>query len=303
MARPFGIAAVQMAAVPWDVPATLARMRERVLEVRQSSPEVQMVCFPELILAALADEPPPEGYKRPVETILGTVTEQLAALARESGLWLQPGSLEEQEPGGQKVYNTALVFSPQGELVARYRKLFPWQPWEENDAGQEFCVFDVPGVGRFGLSICYDLWFPEVARTLTWLGAEVILHPTLTWTRDRAQERVLNRATAIFHQCYVVDVNSIGKRYGGYSAIVDPNGRVLQEAGEGEEILAEVLDLDLVRQVREEGTVGLNQTLKQFRDTDLVFPPYAARRGAESDEAKEAFGRLGGMRQKRSGSR
>lgn len=300
MARPFGMAAVQMAAVSWDGEATLALMRERVLEVRKAAPEVQMVCFPELILAALADEQRPEGYAPPRETIPGPLTERLAALARESGLWLQPGSMYEADPDGQRVYNTALVFSPAGELVARYRKLFPWQPWEESDAGQEFCVFDVPGVGRFGLCICYDLWFPEVARTLTWLGAEVILHPTLTWTRDRAQERVLNRATAIFHQCYVVDVNSIGRRYGGYSAVVDPNGRVLQEAGEGEEILTEVLDLDLVRQVREEGTVGLNQTLKQFRDTDLIFPPYAARRGRESEAARDAFGGLGEMRQKRS---
>ena len=91
---------------------------------------------------------------------------------------------------------------------------------------REFCVFDIPEVGRFGLCICYDAWFPETVRTLAWMGAEVILHPTMTPTADRPLELVINQANAIFNQCYFVDVNGVGPWGGGRSMIVDPDGRV-----------------------------------------------------------------------------
>ena len=85
------------------------------------------------------------------------------------------------------VHNTALAISPEGEIVATYRKLFPWLPLETSVPGDTFTVFDIPGAGRFGLMICYDGWYPEVSRTLAWMGAEVILQPTLTKTvRPRA---------------------------------------------------------------------------------------------------------------------
>ncbi len=85
------------------------------------------------------------------------------------------------ELAGDHVYNTASVIDPAGEVVGRYRKMFPFEPYERGiSAGDEFLVFDVPEVGRFGVSICYDTWFPEVPRTLAAMGAEVILRPTLT---------------------------------------------------------------------------------------------------------------------------
>ena len=80
-------------------------------------------------------------------------------------IWLVPGSHFERVD--DKLYNTALVIDPSGAVVARYRKMFPFLPYETAiSPGTEFCVFDVPAVGRFGLSICYDMWFPETTRTL-----------------------------------------------------------------------------------------------------------------------------------------
>ena len=76
---------------------------------------------------------------------------------------------------------------------------------------QNFCVFDVPDVGRFGLSICYDMWFPETTRQLTSQGVEVLLHPVLTGTTDRDAELAIARATAAQFQCYVIDVNGLGR--------------------------------------------------------------------------------------------
>ena len=148
-------------------------------------------------------------------------------------------------------------------------------PYEGGTAvGEEFCVFDIPGVGRFGLCICFDLWFPEVARTLAWMGAEVILQPTLTPTSDRELELVMCRANALFNQCYYISVNGIDIWGGGRSTMIDPDGRILQEASTNQTILTEIIDLDHVTQTREFGTLGLAQTLKQLRDSGQTFPIY-----------------------------
>ena len=184
-----------------------------------------------------------------------------------------PGTLYEKE--GEHLYNTVVVISPDGDIVAKYRKLFPWRPFEDEfSAGEDFCVFELPGVGKIGLSICYDMWFPETVRALTWLGAEVILHPTLTTSADRELELILGQAHAITNQCYFVDINGVGPWGGGFSQIVDPNGRALQRVTGQETVLVERLDLELVTQVRETGTLGLTQTLKQLNESKLYFPQF-----------------------------
>src|SRR3546814_6062722 len=115
--------------------------------------------------------------------------------ARNRGGCRVPGSLYERDC--DTVYNTTPVIDPDGKVVARYRKMFPFAPYERGVApGSEFVVFDVPGAGRFGVSICYDMWFPETTRSLASLGAEVILHPTLTNTIDRDAELAIARARA-----------------------------------------------------------------------------------------------------------
>jgi formamidase len=275
MSHYFGIAAVQMQVVPWNPAATLDRMAQLVESSKSKFPWIDMVCFSELCPTAMDSfSPLPAGMDRyeTAQAIPGPMTRRFAEMARRYRVWLHPGSMFELENG--LMYNTALVFSPEGDLVARYRKMFPWRPWEETQAGSEFCVFDIPGIGCFGLAICYDGWFPEFVRSLVWLGAEVILHPALTITADRDAEVIIEQAMALLNQCYMIDVNAVGSMGGGRSLIVDPNGRVLQQAGGHEEILVQVLDLDLVRHVREYGTLGLNQLLKQLRDFPGGFPPY-----------------------------
>ena len=133
-----------------------------------------------------------------------------------------------------RIYNTSAVIDPDGQIVTKYRKMFPFRPYEiEVEAGTEFCMFDVPNVGRFGLSICYDIWFPETTRQLTSAGVEVLLHPVLTGTTDRDAELAIARATAAQFQCYVIDVNGLGAGGVGRSLIVDPSATVLhQSAGQ-----------------------------------------------------------------------
>lgn len=263
-----------MSVVPWDADATVEKMARFVREVARGVPWVDMVVFHELAAPGVVQfgEPPSPGHLAAShQTIPGPLSDRLCALARGERRWLLPGSLYERE--GSQLFNTAIVISPDGEIVAKYRKVFPWYPYEaEFTAGEDFCVFDIGGVGRFGISICYDMWFPETVRALAWMGAEVILHPTLTTSADRELELVLGQSHAITNQCYFVDVNGVGPWGGGFSQIADPDGRIAQRVGGHETVLTEMLDLDRVTRAREFGTLGLSQTLKQLRDSKVCFP-------------------------------
>jgi len=276
MTRLFGIAGVQMSVVPWDSAVTVEKMEAAVVQVAENFPWVQMIVFHELAPSGVAQfvRPSSAGPRlESAESVPGPLSTRFCDLARQTKKWIIPGSM--YEANDSTIYNTSLAISPEGVIVAKYRKMFPWLPYEkESTPGDQFCIFDVPGVGCFGLCICYDTWFPEFVRTLAWMGAEVILHPTLTSTSDRTLELTLNQANAIFNQCYFVDINGLGPWGGGRSLIVDPEGRVLQQAGEHDMILTEILDLDQVRKVREFGTLGLCQTWKQLRDFQGHFPVY-----------------------------
>jgi predicted amidohydrolase len=234
-------------------------------------PWVRMVVLPEL-----ASFGPALAHAEPLP---GPTEQRYQALARRHAIWLVPGSIYERQ--GDRIYNTASAIDPDGVVVARYRKMYPFLPYETGvEHGTEVAVFDVPGIGRFGISICYDQWFPEVARALAWKGAEVILHPTMTGTIDRTQELVLAQANAIMNQCYFIDINNAGALGNGRSILVGPEGDVLHRAGEQDEIMPVTLDLDRVRHTRANGMKGLGQMLKSFRDTALRFPCY---NGAERD--------------------
>jgi formamidase len=239
-------------------------------------PGVQLVMFPELHLPALPPLLEAHG-ERPADLAVevpGPLTEQLGEIARASGVWLVPGSVYERAED-ERVHNTCLVLSPEGELAATYRKVFPWQPHESSAPGDRFVTFEIPDVGRLGLSICYDGSFPETCRQLAWMGAEVVLQPSLTTTSDRTQELVMARANAIFNQLYVVSLNAGLPAALGRSLIVDPEGLVRLQAGDGEELLTDVLDLDAVTRVREHGTAGVSRLWDQFVRSGLTtrFPP------------------------------
>jgi predicted amidohydrolase len=258
----FAVAAVQFEASVGD---NLSEMSRYIADVAKRFPWVDMVIFGELSARGSsldAAEPMP-----------GPTESHLCGLARQYGLWLLPGTLYERRNGA--IYNTAPVIDPDGRVVTRYRKMYPFLPYEAGVAPGEECVtFEVPGVGIFGLSICYDFWFPETIRTLTWKGAEVILHPTMTDTPDRDGELAIARASALTNQCYLIDVNSTGELAVGHSIAVGPDGDVIHQAGTGHEIVPLPLDLERVRRSRREGMMGLGQPLKSFRDGPATFPPY-----------------------------
>ena len=275
--RPLSIAALQTAPVERRPDATLELLEEQVRAIRAAVPHVQLILLPELHLSA----PPPileehSGYSSEAAvSIPGPLTEALAGIAETAAVWLVPGSVYERTEDGQ-IHNTALAFAPDGELVAQYRKVFPWQPHETSAPGEAFVAFEVPEIGRIGLAICYDGSFPETFRQLAWMGAEVVLQVNLTATSDREQELVMARANAVFNQLYVVSLNASVPAGVGRSVIVDPEGLVRVSAGSGEELLTDVLDLEAVERVRRFGTAGVSRMWDQVmrEGPGIEFPMY-----------------------------
>ncbi|MEM7308080.1 MAG: carbon-nitrogen hydrolase family protein [Planctomycetota bacterium] len=277
--QPFAIAGMQL-----ELPAAgdnIARMGQRLDHVMALYPWVQMVMFSELAafgpLPATATELP------------GPAEERFQAMAKKHSVWLLPGTMFERV--GDEVFNTASVINPEGEVIGRYRKQFPFLPYEEGvSSGDSFLVFDVPDVGRFGVSICYDMWFPETTRTLVSMGAEVILHPTMTTTIDREIELSIARANAAMNQCFFIDVNGAGDSGIGRSILVGPYGDIIHQAGRIEELIPVEIDLDRVRRSREFGLRGLGQPLKSFRDRKVKFELYGP--GGEDGSALHRLGPL-----------
>jgi deaminated glutathione amidase len=264
--RPIGIAGLQLRISGQE--SNLAYLSAKLDHLMAVFPWVEMVVFSEL--AAFG---PGKAWAEPLP---GPTEEAFREMARRHGLWLVNGSLYERREDG--IYNTASVLSPEGHVVGRHRKLFPFTPYEQGvEAGDEFLVFDVPEVGRFGVSICYDAWVPETSRMLVAMGAEVILHPSLTGTVDRDVELAIARSTAAINQCYFVDINGVGAGGVGRSILVGPHGELVHQAGSGEELITAELDLERVRRSRERGMRTLGQPLKSFRDRKVRFSVYDRR--------------------------
>jgi predicted amidohydrolase len=267
---PFAIAGIQMHI---GAHKNIDAMVHRVDLLMHLYPWVQMVMFSELA---------PFGPTLPhAQKLPGPAEETFQETAAKHGIWLLPGSMFERRDG--MIYNTASVIDPEGGIVGRYSKIFPFEPYEEGvECGNEFLVFDVDSIGRFGVSICYDMWLPETSRTLTAMGAEVMLHPVLTHTPDRDIDLAIAQATAAMFQCYVVDINGLGAGGNGRSTVFDPSGRILYQADTNEQMIPLEIDIDQVRRQRQRGIRGLGQPLKSFRDRKLDLTVYDRERWDDS---------------------
>jgi predicted amidohydrolase len=237
-------------------------------------PDTGLLVYPELHLAT--DDADPLDQQAVLDSAepltAGPRHRCFGELAADLGIWLCPGSVSELGEDGA-VYNTAVVYSPQGQLAASYRKVFPWRPFERARPGRAFTVFPIPGVGKVGLSVCYDAWFPESTRHLAWMGAEIVLNVVKTGTVDRAQEIVLARANATVNQVFVASVNAGGPSGVGHSVLVGPEGNVLGELpGATPGVLTAVIDLDCVSNVRRFGSFALTRVWDQLQEGDEPIP-------------------------------
>jgi predicted amidohydrolase len=206
-----------------------------------------------------------EHMEAGAQTLEGPAVGWARGVAQELGIDLLAGSMYERVQGREKGANTSIHVGPDGELKAVYRKIHLFDVeidgavYAESSAeepGDEILVSDLAGGARLGLSVCYDLRFPELYRILAIRGAEIITVPsafTLPTTRDHWE--VLVRARAIENQCFVIAPNQIGRhpgnlRSGGRSLIVDPWGLVLACAPDLETAIVADLDFATLEDVR-----------------------------------------------------
>lgn len=259
---PFAIAGVQMYL---GMNNNIEHLRQRLDVLMHIYPWVQMVVFSELA----AHGPAPHS----AQPTGGEYEQDFCDMARKHKIWLVPGSMFERRNGA--IYNMSPVINPEGEVIARYRKMFPFAPYEPaTTPGDEVCVFDIPNVGRFGLAICYDIWFPELLRQMTSMGAEVIINPVLAHFLDRPADLAVAQAAGAMFQSYIFHINGLGVGGNGQSMIVDPAGRIIHQALTAEVFLPVEIDLDVVRRQRERGLMGLGQPIKSFRDNTFPFTVY-----------------------------
>jgi deaminated glutathione amidase len=207
----------------------------------------------------------PEETAAGAEPFDGPVLRWASATARELGIDLVAGSIAERVEGAERGSNTSVHFGPGGEQKAVYRKVHMFDVEvggkvyreSENEApGEELVVSETAGGVELGLSICYDLRFPELYRILAVRGARVLVVPaafTLATTREHWE--VLLRARAIEDQTFVVAANQVGEhapgyRSGGRSMIVDPWGVVLAQAPDTETYVLAELDLERQAEIR-----------------------------------------------------
>ncbi|MFJ9693067.1 carbon-nitrogen family hydrolase [Kitasatospora sp. NPDC101183] len=232
-----------------------AERRARAASLVRAQQGADLVVLPELWpLGGFAYDLWPEG----AETLDGPTSDAMASAARAAGVWLHAGSIVERDPDGP-IYNTSLVFAPDGELVHTYRKIhrFGFDSGEAvvMGAGQEI-VTAPTGFGTLGLATCYDLRFPELFRALLDAGAQLLVVPAAWPARRREHWTLLARARAVEEQAFVLACNTAGTHGGveqaGYSLVVDPWGRVLAEAGAGEEVVTVDFDPAEVGRAREE---------------------------------------------------
>jgi predicted amidohydrolase len=241
-------AAIQLSSTP-DAARNLAAA-DRLVRAAASA-GARLVVLPEK-WPVLGDEATTAAGRQPLE---GEALTWARRIAGELGIDLVAGSIVEQGD-----FNTCVHVGPDGQDVARYRKLhmfdvqvgedvYEESAWQE--AGDEVVLSETADGVELGLTICYDLRFPELYRALAVRGARIVCVPsafTVPTTRDHWE--VLLRARAIENQCFVVAANQIGERFGGRSVIVDPWGVVLATAPDTETFVVADLDLGRLADIR-----------------------------------------------------
>jgi predicted amidohydrolase len=223
---------------------------------------------------------PDEGNAAAAETIPGPLTDQLGATARDLGIYLHAGSMLERVEGEDRLYNTTVVFDPTGAIVGAYRKIHMFDvdlveatSYRESATiapGDEIVTVEIDGV-TVGLTICYDLRFPELFRILTLRGADIIMLPaafTLATGRDHWEPLI--RARAIENQVFMVAAGQVGTHPPGHwcygrSMIVDPWGVVMAQASDAPTVITATLDLTQLERVRRQVPSVANRMPDRYR--------------------------------------
>jgi len=256
--HPFKIAAVQMVSTP-DVQQNIATARRLVAQAAQQG--AQLILLPEYWPIMGMHETDKIGHAEQVDT--GPIQGFMSDAARENRVWLVGGTLPMAAADAGKVLNSVMVYDTSGQRVARYDKihLFSFAKGNESydeartiEHGDEVKSFDTP-FGKVGLSVCYDLRFPELYRAMGECTL-IVVPAAFTYTTGKAHWEILLKARAIENQCYVLasgqgGVHQNGRRTWGHSMLIDPWGEVKAMQEEGEGVVIGEIDPHYLQQVRE----------------------------------------------------
>ncbi|AOJ01012.1 acyltransferase [Burkholderia mayonis] len=258
LATPFRVAALQMVSTP-DLERNLAEAGRLIADAAASG--ARLVLLPEYFCFMGHTDADKLALAEPYQD--GPIQRFLADCAKAHGVWVIGGTLPLKAPEPSRVLNTTLVFDPQGREAARYDKihLFNFEKGDESfdeartiRPGDAVRTFDAP-FGRVGLSVCYDLRFPELYRKMGDC-AMIVVPSAFTYTTGRAHWETLLRARAVENQCYVLAAaqggkHENGRRTWGHSMLVDPWGEVVAERDEGAGVVAGDVDPARIADVRQ----------------------------------------------------
>ncbi|MGB9992394.1 carbon-nitrogen hydrolase family protein [Massilia sp. SM-13] len=252
------VAAVQMVSTP-NVDENIATARRLVAQAAATG--AKLVLLPEYWPIMGMSDSDKVAKAEPLGR--GPIQDFMAQAAREHGIWLLGGTLPLASDDAEKVINTTLVYDPKGRHVGRYDKIHLFGFTKGTESYNESRTI-VPGrnvgtvetaVGKVGMSVCYDLRFPELFRAMGPVSL-IVVPAAFTYTTGRAHWEILLRARAIENQCYVLaaaqggeHVN--GRRTWGHSMLIDPWGEVKSVLAEGEGIVHGEVDPSFIESVRE----------------------------------------------------
>jgi predicted amidohydrolase len=229
-----------------------------------------------------------DDYVQGAEGLGGSTVEWARDTASELGIDLVAGSIVEAREGHEKLSNTSVHVGPDGEVKAVYRKIHmfdvvvggqTYRESESEEAGEEIVLSETASGVSLGLTVCYDLRFPELFRILAVKGARIIVLPAaFTKVTGQAHWEILVRARAIENQAFVIAPDQVGthppdKESFGGSLIVDPWGEVLARAEDGERFIAADLDLERQNEVREQLPSLANRVASAYRWPHSAHPP------------------------------
>ena len=272
------VACVQMTSRA-DKAANLEKAERLV--ARAAATGADVVVLPEK-WNAIGDASTLHAAAEPLED--GESVEAMRSWARGLGITLVGGSITERREGREKLSNTSIVFDPDGEIAALYRKIHlfdvevgghVYRESEAEEPGEETLVCDAEG-WTLGLSVCYDLRFPELYRILALDGAELVTVPAaFTLYTGKDHWELLLRARAVENQCFVAAANEWGVHEGGKasygrSLIVDPWGVVLAQAPDEDTVIAADIDKARMRRVRESLPSLANRRPAAYRWRDAI---------------------------------
>lgn len=258
------IALIQMS-MSEDQAENVQKAVKRIKEAAQKGAKI--VALPEVFTSVYFPTRKKYDAEKHAETIPGPIEKELSKAAKENKVVLVAGSIYEKD--GKKFYNTAMIFDENGELLGKYRKMhIPHDPnfyeqdyFEKGDLG--YSVFETK-YGKIAVLICYDQWFPEAARIVSLMGAQIIFYPTAIGLPGNTKQfegnwqeawEAVQRGHSIANATIVATINRVGKevdtKFWGNSFVYSQFGTLLAKGKEKEEIIYANVDLELGKRIEE----------------------------------------------------